>query len=78
MPQSGLRGRAGQQSNQKELGGRTVGSKAVCVVAFPMPAITLRAVMFIVADLDRPQEGMLRVGQQLLVDLRATMRQPNP
>jgi hypothetical protein len=47
-------------------------------LAFPMLAITFSAVMFIVADLDRPQEGMLRVGQQVLVDLRATMGQPNP
>ncbi len=47
-------------------------------LAFPMLAITLSAVFFIVADLDRPREGMLRVGQQALVDLRATMDQPNP
>jgi F0F1-type ATP synthase membrane subunit c/vacuolar-type H+-ATPase subunit K len=47
-------------------------------LAFPMLAITLSAVLFIVADLDRPHEGMLRVGQQVLVDLRATMDQPNP
>jgi hypothetical protein len=42
-------------------------------LAFPMLAITLSAVMFIVADLDRPHEGMLRVGQRALVDVRATM-----
>jgi hypothetical protein len=46
-------------------------------LAFPMLAITLSAVMLIVSDLDRPQEGMLRVGQQVLVDLRATMDQPS-
>jgi hypothetical protein len=42
-------------------------------LAFPMLAITFCAVMFIVSDLDRPREGMLRVGHQVLVDLRATM-----
>jgi hypothetical protein len=47
-------------------------------LAFVMLAITLSGVMFIVVDLDRPQEGMLRVGQQALVDVRATMNQSTP
>jgi hypothetical protein len=34
--------------------------------------------MILVADLDRPREGMLRVSQQALVDLRATMEEPHP
>lgn len=47
-------------------------------LALPILAIALGAVMFIVADLDRPGEGMLRVGQQVLIDVRATMEQPKP
>jgi hypothetical protein len=42
-------------------------------LAFPILAVTFSAVMILVADLDRPREGMLRVSQQALVDLRATM-----
>jgi hypothetical protein len=41
-------------------------------------ALTFSAVMVLVADLDRPQEGMLRVSQQALVDLRSTMGEPQP
>ena len=36
------------------------------------------AVMTLVADLDRPREGMLQVSQQALVDLRSTMSDPQP
>jgi hypothetical protein len=46
--------------------------------AFVMLAVTFAAVIALVADLDRPREGMLRVSQQALVDLRATMNEPNP
>jgi len=35
--------------------------------------LTFSAVMALVADLDRPREGMLRVSQQALIDLRGTM-----
>jgi hypothetical protein len=47
-------------------------------LAFPLLAITFSSVLLLVADLDRPGEGMLRVSQQALVDLRATMEEPNP
>jgi len=40
--------------------------------------LTFSAVMVLVADLDRPLEGMLRVSQQALVDLRSTMGEPHP
>jgi hypothetical protein len=43
-----------------------------------MLALTFSSVMVLVADLDRPQEGMLRVSQQALVDLRSTMGEPHP
>ena len=47
-------------------------------LSFLMLAITFAAVIVLVADLDRPREGMLRVSQQALVDLRSTMDEPNP
>jgi hypothetical protein len=45
-------------------------------LSFLMLAITFAAVMFLVADLDRPREGMLRVSQQAIVDVRSTMDEP--
>lgn len=41
-----------------------------------MLALTFSAVVFLVADLDRPGEGLLQVSQQALVDLRSTMGEP--
>jgi hypothetical protein len=35
--------------------------------------LTFSAVMFLIADLDRPQEGLLRVSQQAMVDLRNSL-----
>jgi hypothetical protein len=35
--------------------------------------ITFSVIMLLVADLDRPQEGFLRVSQQPMIDLRNTM-----
>jgi hypothetical protein len=46
-------------------------------LSFLMLAITFAAVMLLVADLDRPQEGMLRVSQQVITDVRSTMNEPN-
>jgi hypothetical protein len=46
-------------------------------VSFLMLAITFAAVILLVADLDRPQEGMLRVGQQAIIDARSTMDEPS-
>jgi hypothetical protein len=45
-------------------------SFAVLVVAF-----AFSAVMVLIADLDRPQQGTLRVSQQALIDLRQSMGQ---
>jgi hypothetical protein len=42
-------------------------------LSFLILVLTFSAVMVLVADLDRPREGMLRVSQQALVDLRGTM-----
>jgi hypothetical protein len=36
--------------------------------------LTFSAVMLLIADLDRPQEGLLRVGQQSMIDLQESMR----
>jgi hypothetical protein len=41
-------------------------------------AITFAAVILLVADLDRPGAGMLRVSQQALVDVRSTMGEAHP
>jgi hypothetical protein len=47
-------------------------------LSFLVLAITFSAVMFLVADLDRPREGMIRVSQQALIDLRDTMEELHP
>lgn len=52
---------------------RTIRSPAELAVAF-----TFSAVIGLIADLDRPQEGALVVSQQALVDLRESMRVPKP
>jgi hypothetical protein len=36
-------------------------------------ALTFSSVMMLVADLDRPQEGMLRVGQRSMLDLKVSL-----
>jgi hypothetical protein len=46
-------------------------SLAVLAVAF-----TFSAVIGLIADLDRPQEGVLKVSQQALMDLRQSMQVP--
>ena len=48
-------------------------SVAVLVVAF-----TFSTVIWLIADLDRPQEGMLNVSQQALIDLQQSMNTPIP
>lgn len=45
-------------------------SRSLAVLAL---AITFSAVMMLIADLDRPQEGLLQVSQRAMVDLRNTM-----
>ena len=44
-------------------------SMAILPVAF-----TFSVVIALIADLDRPQEGILRVSQQALIDLRQSMK----
>ena len=39
-------------------------------------AIAFSAVLWLIADLDRPGEGLLRVSQQAMIDLRASMTPP--
>jgi hypothetical protein len=48
-------------------------SLAVLAVAF-----TFSAVIGLIADLDRPQEGVLKVSQQALIDLQQSMNVPRP
>lgn len=40
-------------------------------------ALTFAAVLWLVADLDRPHEGLLRVNQQPMIDLRNSMTGPS-
>ena len=49
----------------------TTRSLAIIVVA-----VTFSAVIALIADLDRPQEGTLIVSQQALIDLRQSMNRP--
>jgi hypothetical protein len=42
---------------------------------FPL-ALIFATVLWMVIDLDRPQEGLLRVSQQPLIELRSTMNEP--
>jgi hypothetical protein len=47
----------------------------------PMMAIlvaTFSLVLLLIADLDRGQEGLLRIGQQSMVDLQRSMDSPSP
>jgi hypothetical protein len=38
--------------------------------------LTFSSVLFLIADLDRPQEGLLRVSQQVLIDQANAMKPP--
>ena len=41
-------------------------------------AVTFSVVIELIADLDRPQEGILKVSQQALLDVQRSMNPPNP
>jgi hypothetical protein len=41
-------------------------------------AVTFSVVIELIADLDRPQEGVLRVSQQALLDVQQSMNPPSP
>jgi hypothetical protein len=41
-------------------------------------AVAFSVVIGLIADLDRPQEGVLKVSQQALIDLRQSMQGPRP
>jgi hypothetical protein len=51
---------------------RTSRSPAILVIA-----LTFAAVIWLVADLDRPSQGLLRVSQQPMIELRNTMQAPD-
>jgi hypothetical protein len=40
--------------------------------------VTFSGVFWLLADLDRPQEGLIRVSQQAMIDLRKSMTAPGP
>jgi hypothetical protein len=50
-------------------------SRSLAVLAV---ALTFSTVIGLIADLDRPQEGVLKVSQQALIDLRQSMKVPRP
>lgn len=52
--------------------GLTRTSRSLAIVVLVM---TFSAIMLLIADLDRPREGLLQVSQQALVDLRSTMKE---
>jgi len=56
-------------------GGLTEESRPLVAVAF---VLTVSVVMTLIADLDTPRRGSLRVSQQALADLRNTMNATNP
>jgi ABC-type molybdate transport system ATPase subunit len=39
-------------------------------------AVTFAVVIELIADLDRPQEGILRISQQALLDVQRSMNPP--
>jgi hypothetical protein len=41
-------------------------------------AVTFSVVIELIADLDRPQEGVLRISQQALLDVQRSMNPPSP
>jgi hypothetical protein len=43
------------------------------LVALVTLVLVLSAVLYLIVDLDRAQEGLLQVSQQALIDLRATL-----
>jgi hypothetical protein len=51
--------------------GLTGTNRSLVIIAV---AVTFSAVIGLIADLDRPQEGILKVSQQALVDLRRSMK----
>jgi hypothetical protein len=50
-------------------------SRSLAVLAVACP---FSAVIGLIADLDRPQEGVLKVSQQALIDLQHSMQVPRP
>jgi len=47
-------------------------------LAIPAVALAFAAVMLLIADLDRPGEGLIRINQEALSDLRKMMDVSNP
>jgi hypothetical protein len=52
-------------------GGLAGTSRSLALLAV---ALTFSAVMWLIADLDRPGEGALKVSQQAMVDLQSSMK----
>jgi len=50
------------------------GSRRTMAVLFQ--ALAFSAVLILIADLDRPQEGLLKVGQEAMADVQTMMKKP--
>ena len=55
--------------------GLTGSSRSLAVLAL---ALAFSSVMLLISDLDRPQEGLLKVSQQLMIDLRNSINAQTP
>jgi hypothetical protein len=53
-------------------GGLSVSSRSLAVVVL---ALAFSSIIALVADLDRPREGLVRVSQQALIDLQSMMKE---
>jgi hypothetical protein len=47
-------------------------------LATPVLVVTFSVVLWLLADLDRPHEGFIKVSQQAMIDLRKSMTPPEP
>jgi hypothetical protein len=53
-------------------------ASATRTVATLALAVTFSGILWLIADLDRPQEGLLKVSQQAMVDLKTSLAPPKP
>ena len=71
-----LRARSGNGGLSRPFPGQAPGgppSRSFAVLAL---ALGFSAIMLLIADLDRPQEGLLKVSQQAMIDLQRTLSAP--
>jgi hypothetical protein len=52
--------------------------QSAAVPAVAALVLAFAAVVFMIADLDRPTEGLLTISQQAMIDLRTTLQETTP